>query len=341
MSRLLSLLALAPLACLVSSCSKPGAASGGDSGTVTAGKFTIVTTMTDNADTVAAKANAENALRLHPDLAGMVGLYGYNPPACLEAVRDAATAGGKAPTVRIFGFDGLEATLAGIKSGEIAGTIVQQPFEYGYQSMKSLKALADGKPLEAPGGIIDIPVKVITKDNIGPHETALAALMASAKDAPPPPAGAPRFAFITNNNSSFWDEARAGCLKAQAELGIAVDFQMPDRQEVAAQNAVIENVLNKPDLKGVAITVMSAAAQADVLAGIAAKVSLVTHDSDAPDSPRKAYHGMDNYAAGRELGRLIRASLPEGGKLAVFVGSMDAQNARERREGMIDALKAP
>jgi ribose transport system substrate-binding protein len=116
---------------------------------------------------------------------------------------------------------------------------------------------------------------------------------------------------------------------------------MPDRQEVSAQNAVIENILNKPDTKGVAITVMSADAQADVLAAIAAKVPLVTHDSDAPSSPRKLYHGMDNYSAGRELGKLIRSTLPDGGKIAVFVGSMDAQNARERQQGMIDELAKP
>ncbi|RFC48227.1 MAG: ribose transport system substrate-binding protein [Verrucomicrobia bacterium] len=338
MKRFLPLLAALPVAFLPA-CSKPAAGTAG-SGTITAGKFTIVATMTDGADTVAAKSNAENALRLHPDLAAMAGLYGYNPPACLEAVRDAAKASGKPASVRIFGFDGLEPTLAGIKSGEITGTIVQQPFEYGYQSMKSLKALADGQPVTSRNGTIDIPVKVITKDNIAPHEAALAELMKSAAAATPPPAGAPRFVFITNNNSSFWDEARAGCLKAQAELGITVDFQMPDRQEVSAQNAVIENVLNKPDTKGVAITVMSADAQADVLAAIAAKVPLVTHDSDAPSSPRKLYHGMDNYSAGRELGKLIRSSLPDGGKIAVFVGSMDAQNARERQQGMIDELSA-
>ena len=340
MKRFLLSMALCLPSVLVS-CSKPGAAGGAASGAVVAGKYTIVATMTDSADTVAAKANAENALRLHPDLAGMAGLYGYNPPACLEAVRDNAKSSGQPPRVKIFGFDGLEPTLAGIKSGEIAGTIVQQPFEYGYQSMKTLKALADGKAVEAPGGVVDIPVKVITQENIGPHEEALKALMASAANPPAAPAGAPRFAFITNNNSSFWDEARAGCLKAQAELGIAVDFQMPDRQEVSAQNAVIENVLNKPDCRGVAITVMSAEAQADVLRGIAEKVALVTHDSDAPDSPRKVYHGMDNYTAGRELGRLIRRTLPDGGKIAVFVGSMDARNASERHRGMVDELKLP
>jgi ribose transport system substrate-binding protein len=50
---------------------------------------------------------------------------------------------------------------------------------------------------------------------------------------------------------------------------------------------------------------------------------------------------MDNYTAGRELGRLIRRTLPDGGKIAVFVGSMDARNASERHRGMVDELKLP
>ena len=53
---------------------------------VTTGKFTVLGTKTDNQDQAQAKANAENTLQLHADLGAMVGLYGYNPAACLDAI---------------------------------------------------------------------------------------------------------------------------------------------------------------------------------------------------------------------------------------------------------------
>ncbi len=61
---------------------------------------------------------------------------------------------------------------------------------------------------------------------------------------------------------------------------------------------------------------------------------LITTDSDAPQSKRLAYIGTDNVAAGRQAGEEIKKALPNGGKIALFVGTMDADNARERVQGI-------
>ncbi len=70
----------------------------------------------------------------------MVGLFAYNVPACLTAVREA----GKLDSIKIVAFDEDDATLQGIIDGEIHGTICQQPYEYGRQSVEILAALARG-----------------------------------------------------------------------------------------------------------------------------------------------------------------------------------------------------
>ena len=44
-------------------------------------------------------------------------------------------AAGKEGKVKIVGFDEDQQTLKGISEGVIDGTVVQQPFEFGYQSM--------------------------------------------------------------------------------------------------------------------------------------------------------------------------------------------------------------
>lgn len=310
---------------------------------IKAGKFLILGTRTDNADFTVAKQNAENTLQLYPDLAGMVGIYGYNGPKSVEALREAQKNGrdvlGK---VKVFGFDGLEESLQAIEAGHIEGTVVQQPFEFGYQSMKVLKALSEGQPAPGKDGLFDIPVQVVTKENVAAYRTEVQARLESAKTVPVRAAGpAVKFAFIPNNQSSFWEEARAGCLKAEAELGIAVDFQMPALQEAAEQNRLIESLLQKGEIKGMAISVISPESQGELLAKVAEKMPLVTHDSDAPASARKVYLGTNNYEAGRALGKLIKTKLPEGGQLMVFVGSVDARNAVDRQRGLVDELGAP
>ena len=74
----------------------------------------------------------------HPDIAGLVGLWSYNGPAIVSAIR----AAGKVGQIKVVCFDEEEATLQAIADGAIQATIVQKPFEFGYQSIRLLDELA-------------------------------------------------------------------------------------------------------------------------------------------------------------------------------------------------------
>ena len=100
-------------------------------------KIEIVDVKTDDVDQVRAKSNVADALVTYPDLACCVGLWNYNGPAILNAITDA----GKLEKVKIVCFDENEETLTGVRDGHIYGTVVQQPFEFGYRSMKVLADL--------------------------------------------------------------------------------------------------------------------------------------------------------------------------------------------------------
>src|SRR5690606_2167882 len=91
------------------------------------GGFTVVGTYTDDGDATKAKANVEDALNRHPDLVGVVGFFQYNPPACVQGLKSK----GRLGEVKVIGFDEHEDTLAGIAAGTVAGTVVQNPYEYG------------------------------------------------------------------------------------------------------------------------------------------------------------------------------------------------------------------
>ncbi|MCA8977867.1 MAG: substrate-binding domain-containing protein, partial [Planctomycetes bacterium] len=133
-------------------------------------RYEIRATFTDEFDRGKSKALVQDALTRWPDVNCLVGLFEYEPPLILEAVQSANRLG----EVKIIGFDEADGTLQGIVDGHIAGTIVQDPFEYGRQSMLLLDRLwherdaAKRAALLPAGGFLDIPVRRITKANVGP-----------------------------------------------------------------------------------------------------------------------------------------------------------------------------
>ena len=123
----------------------------------------IVDVRTDLVDTARAKQNAEDAIAKHPDLKCMVGIWAYNAPAILSAVRGA----GKLGEIAIVSFDEDADTLQGITDGEVFATVVQDPFQFGYQSVKMLTAIARGEDAGIPEDKIKhIPERVIKQDNV-------------------------------------------------------------------------------------------------------------------------------------------------------------------------------
>jgi len=147
----------------------------------------------------------------------------------------------------------------------------------------------------------------------------------------------PKVAFVSNNADPFWSICEAGCRKAEGEAGVEVVFKKPGRGDAAEQKEIIDSLVNQ-DIKAVAVSVIDPNNQTPYLNEIAAKVPLLAVDNDAPASKRLAYIGTDNYAAGREVGKLIQEALPQGGTIAVFVGQLEALNARQRRQGLLDEL---
>lgn len=129
---------------------------------ITGEKYTILGTRTDNFDFGKAKSLAEDAIVAHPDMGAMVGLFAYNPPNMLEALKSADKLG----QIKVIGFDEADETLQAIKDGQCIGTVVQDPYMYGYKSVEILAKLANGDDSSfADGDFIDIPArKVIAGD---------------------------------------------------------------------------------------------------------------------------------------------------------------------------------
>jgi ribose transport system substrate-binding protein len=283
---------------------------------------------------------AEDALSANPDIVGMVGLYAYNPPAILQAVEDR----GILDQVTIVGFDEDPDTLAAIKEGKILGTVVQNPYEFGFRSVELLAATIREQEIEVPAnGLMYVPTRVITEENMSAFSSEVAAIREGT--GPIPAYDAYQYDttkpvdihFVTNVWDPFWKLAERGCEKAEEAFNAEVSVHMPPDGLVAQQKRYIDTaIINGAD--GIAISVRNPNEQVEMINEWCSKVSVIAVDSDADKSDRLFYLGTDNLAAGKQAGELLAKAVPDGGKVVIFVGELTQANARERAQGVIDAL---
>ncbi len=134
--------------------------------------YTIVRTYLDDSDPAKCRANLAQALKDHPELGCIVGLYGYVGPLAADEVKKAKRGG----QVKIVAFDEHEQTLRGIESGDIYGTVVQNPYQYGYEAIRVLASLTrkieEAVPL-AGAGTMFLPCATLHKDDVAAYREKL------------------------------------------------------------------------------------------------------------------------------------------------------------------------
>ena len=130
---------------------------------------------------------------------------------------------------------------------------------------------------------------------------------------------------------------RAGAERAQQQVNAELLFRRPDKGDPDAQKTALQMVRDD-GAKAIAVSVVDPDKEADFLNAMAADVPLMCVDNDAPNTKRLCYIGTDNYQAGQAAARLVQEALPDGGKIVVFVGNLEADNAHNRRQGLIDEL---
>lgn len=147
-----------------------------------------------------------------------------------------------------------------------------------------------------------------------------------------------KIAFITNQIADFWKLAEAGCRDAEKDFAnVEVEVRMPIQATAAEQKRIIEDLMNS-GVDAFAISPVDPENQTAFLNRIINEVEVVTHDSDAPESNRAMYIGMDNYKAGQQAGELVAQALPDGGEVMLFIGRLEQDNSKYRRQGVIDVL---
>jgi ribose transport system substrate-binding protein len=153
------------------------------------------------------------------------------------------------------------------------------------------------------------------------------------------------FALVPKNmNNPFFDQARDGCKKAEAESNGAFECMYigPGEHGGGDEQVQIVQDLVAKGVDGIAVSPANAAAMAVALqAAKEANIPVLTWDSDLlPENKdlRIAYIGTHNYDIGVNLAKLAMAIKPKGGTLCIQSGGAAAANHNERMQGIRDTL---
>ncbi|WP_425417304.1 sugar-binding protein [Oricola indica] len=124
----------------------------------------------DDVDFARARANVDDVLAANPDIDCMVGFYSYNPPKIYESLQ----ANGKLGEITVIAFDEDPITLGAVREGSFAGTVVQDPYQWGYQGMHLMADYLEGDKSGVPAdGLIIVPTKIIDQSNVDAFEAEL------------------------------------------------------------------------------------------------------------------------------------------------------------------------
>jgi|UniRef100_A0A7C5UXQ8 ABC-type sugar transport system, periplasmic component len=151
----------------------------------------------------------------------------------------------------------------------------------------------------------------------------------------------------------YWDVVAAGVEMAEKEIeqkfgeDIDAEFWTPTKEEAALQFSQVDALIAQK-VTGLALAPVDAeAAVTYINKAIQQGIITITFDTDSPGSNRPIYIGTNNYKAGY-LGGLAayviakqKGYVQPGGTLKVGIVSatLAAQNARDRVQGFMDAIK--
>src|SRR5690606_38348649 len=109
----------------------------------------------------------------------------------------------------------------------------------------------------------------------------------------------------------------------------------------AGQVQVVEDLLNRPDVKAIAISPSNAPAMGNMLRRVAPSIPVMTIDADLIEADRElraTYLGTDNYQMGVLMAEHAKGLKPDGGTVCLQLGNVAADNINARAAGFRDTI---
>lgn len=146
-------------------------------------------------------------------------------------------------------------------------------------------------------------------------------------------------------DNPFFEQINLGCQKWNAEnkaSGYKCLYTGPaSSADEVGEVQIVEDLLNRPDVKAIAISPSNAPLMARMLKAKAPKIPIMTIDADLSKEDaalRKTYLGTDNYLMGVKFAEHLKKIKPQGGTICLQLGNVAADNINQRAAGARDTL---
>jgi len=175
-----------------------------------------------------------------------------------------------------------------------------------------------------------------------------AAAAAGGKGAAPD-AGDPAKGYVIgvvakSQSNPVFQAARTGAEDAARDLSnklgveVKINWRTPNAEDAQQQAQYVEQLVSA-GVDGIAISCTDAKVLTGAINSAVDKgVPVVTFDSDAPQSKRFAYYGIDDVEAGRAVARELVKAMGESGVVAILAGNQNAPNLQARVRGVKEEL---
>lgn len=154
------------------------------------------------------------------------------------------------------------------------------------------------------------------------------------------------FGVIAKSQSNpVFQAARVGAEDAANDLSkkfnvkIRIDWRTPNEEDAQKQANSIEELVNM-GAKGIAISCSDASMVTKAINfAVDHGVPVVCFDSDAPESKRFVYHGIDDIECGKRVMKELAKVMNNKGTVAILAGNQNAPNLQKRAQGVKEELK--
>jgi ribose transport system substrate-binding protein len=147
--------------------------------------------------------------------------------------------------------------------------------------------------------------------------------------------------MVVNILATYWVAGKQGDARAAQELGISAHFEGPSQGQLATQVSEFET-LASTGATGYFTSVIDPVSEGSIINKAVAKgIDVVAIDSPVPPKDAKTFTfiGTPNVTAGVAAGQAMMKALPNGGDVAILVGSLTATNVIQRTQGFMQAIK--
>src|SRR5471032_181425 len=147
--------------------------------------------------------------------------------------------------------------------------------------------------------------------------------------------------MVVNILAAYWVAGKQGDARAAKELGIGAHFEGPSQGQLAKQVSMF-NTLAATGATGYFASVIDPVSEGSIINKAVAKgIDVVAIDSPVPANDAKTFTfiGTPNVTAGFAAGQAMLKALPNGGDVAILVGSLTATNVIQRTQGFMQAIK--